>query len=405
MELRRWPRKNDAESIRTRQHALAGLTDGPVFAHDLKPFIGATEALTGVTVVPTAVVGPIDVELGEYELEEPAGTLAETRRRREGVYVPLANTEGGLAISLYRGARAVGESGGFRTYVLRDRMTRASAFLFDGAGQAAAFARWVEAQVPAMRDWLAAAHVEGLSRHARLREIETHVLGPVCHVMYAYTTGDAVGLNMVTRNSFALNEVFVRERSPVKPRRSVLEGNMGGDKKPSHRYFERGGHGKTVIAETTLTDEAVRRVLRTTVDDLQDLAFVGTHGAVASGMQSIAFTPATAIAAMFIATGQDVGMVGTSSMAHGTAYRVEGGLQVAIRLPGLEVASVGGGTTYPYARSWLGLMGCDGAGKVYRLAQIVAAATLALEISASAAMATAGSENFFQAHFERGRVR
>jgi hydroxymethylglutaryl-CoA reductase (NADPH) len=405
MELRRWPRKNDTESIRTRQDALAGLTNGPVFTHDLEPFTGATEALTGVTVVPTAVVGPLDVELGVYELEEPAGTLAETRRKREGVYVPLANTEGGLAISLYRGARAVGESGGFRTYVLRDRMTRASAFLFEGAGQAAAFARWIEGQVPAMRDWLAGGHVGGLSRYAQLREIETHVLGPVCHVMYAYTTGDAVGLNMVTRNSFALNEVFVRERSPVKPQRSVLEGNMGGDKKPSHRYFERGGHGKTVIAETTLTDEAVRRVLRTTIDDLQDLAFVGTHGAVASGMQSIAFTPATAIAAMFIATGQDVGMVGTSSMAHGTAYRVEGGLQVAIRLPGLEVATVGGGTTYPYARSWLRLMGCEGAGKVYRLTQVVAAATLALEISASAAMATAGSENFFQAHFERGGVR
>jgi hydroxymethylglutaryl-CoA reductase (NADPH) len=223
--------------------------------------------------------------------------------------------------------------------------------------------------------------------------------------MYAYTTGDAVGLNMVTRNSFALNEVFVRERSPVPPRRSVLEGNMGGDKKVSHRYFERGGHGKTVIAECTLTDEAVRRVLRTSIDDLLDLAFVGTHGSVASGMQSVAFTPATAIAALFIATGQDVGMVGTSSMAHGTAYRGEGGLHVAIRLPGLEVATVGGGTVYPYARGWLRLMGCEGPGKVYRLAQIVAAATLALEISASAAMATAGSENFFKAHFELGGLR
>ena len=51
-------------------------------------------------------------------------------------------------------------------------------------------------------------------------------------------------------------------------------------------------------------------------------------------------------------------------------------------------------------------MGCAGAGKVYRFAQIVAAATLALEISASAAMATAGShENFFKAHNERGGLR
>ncbi|MDQ3992167.1 MAG: 3-hydroxy-3-methylglutaryl-CoA reductase [Actinomycetota bacterium] len=405
MELRRWPRRNDPQSIRARQEALAELTDGPVFAHQLEPFARATEALTGVSVVPTAVVGPIDVELGDYELMEPDGVVVERGRSRDGVFIPLANTEGGLAVSLYRGARAVGESGGFRTYVLRDRMTRASAFLFADAGEAVEFARWIEGELAAMREWLASTPVEGLSSFAKLRELETHVVGPVCHVMYAYTTGDAVGLNMATRNSFALNEAYVRERSPVRPRRSVLEGNMGGDKKPSYRYFERGGHGKTVVAECTLTEEAVRRVLRTSVDDLLDLAFVGTHGAVASGMQSVAFTPATAIAAMFIATGQDVGMVGTSSMAHGTAYRVEGGLHVSLRLSSLEVATVGGGTGFPYAQAWLRLMGCAGAGKVYRLAQIVAAATLSLEISASAAMATAGSENFFRAHFELGGLR
>src|SRR3954452_5951234 len=168
MELRKWPRRNDPESIRARQDALAGLTDAPVFAHDLTPFAGATEALTGVSMVPTAVVGPIDMELGEYAGEEPAGAVVEERRRKEAIHVPLANPEGGLAISLYRGARAVGESGGLRTHVLRDRMTRASAFIFEGAGQAAAFARWIEGQVPAMRDWLAGAQVEGLSRYARL---------------------------------------------------------------------------------------------------------------------------------------------------------------------------------------------------------------------------------------------
>jgi hydroxymethylglutaryl-CoA reductase (NADPH) len=50
-------------------------------------------------------------------------------------------------------------------------------------------------------------------------------------------------------------------------------------------------------------------------------------------------------------------------------------------------------------------MDCAGSGKVHRFAQIVAAAALALEISASSAMATAGSENFFQAHHERGGLR
>jgi len=406
MELRRWPRKNDPASIKTRQDELRPLTeDGQVFWDDLEPFAQATEALTGVAVVPVAVVGPLDVELGEYELEEPGGTLAERSRSSEQVYVPLANTEGGLAISLYRGARAAGESGGFRTYLLRDRMTRASAFLFEDAGRAVEFARWIEGQADDMRAWLESGPMEGLSSFAKLREVTIHVVGPMCHVLYAYTTGDAVGLNMVTRNSYALNQGFVAERSPVSPLRSMLEGNMGGDKKPSHHYFESGGHGKTVIAETTLTDEAIRRVLQTTPEDLMELAFIGTHGAVASGMQSVAFTPATAIAAVFTATGQDMGMVGTSSMAHGTGRRVEGGINVSIRLPGLEVATVGGGTTLPYARSWLSLMGCAGPGKVYRFAQIVAAATLALEISASAAMATAGSKEFFRAHHTRGGLR
>jgi hydroxymethylglutaryl-CoA reductase (NADPH) len=399
----RWPRRNDPESIRARQERL-GL-DGVVVDQDLEPYAKATEALTGVAPVPVAVVGPIGVELGEYELEEPEGLLVERSRASDSVYVPLANTEGGLSISLARGAKAASESGGFRTYVGRDRITRASAFLFDSTADAMAFARWIETRLHDMREWLRGAPVEGLSTHAKLREIETHVVGPMCHVLYAYTTGDAVGMNMITRNSYALNQVFVLEHSPVKPVRVYLEGNMGGDKKVSHRYFEGGGHGKTVIAECTLSEQAVQRVLKTSIDELLDLTFVGTHGAVASGMQSVAFTPATAIAAIFIATGQDVGMVGTSSMAHGTARRVDGGLNVSIRLASLEVATIGGGTTLPYARSWLALMGCEGAGKVYRLAQLVAAATLSLEISASAAMATAGSENFYKAHFERGGLR
>src|ERR1700692_4210274 len=124
----------------------------------------------------------------------------------------------------------------------------------------------------------------------------------------------------------------------------MLEPNMGGDKKPSYEYFQ-SGHGKTVIAEATLTDEAIRRVLRTTAEDLDELPWAGQNRPSASGMQPVPFTPPSAIAAVFAATGQDLGMVGTSSMAHGTARRVDGGFQAAIRFPGLEVCTVGGGTS------------------------------------------------------------
>jgi hydroxymethylglutaryl-CoA reductase (NADPH) len=402
MDVPKWPRKNDPDSVRARQEAL-GL-DGEVTGVDLEPFARAQEMLTGAAVIPVSVVGPLELELGEYELREPGGELVETGRAQDSVFVPLAHTEGGLSASLHRGARAVAESGGFRTYVLADRITRASCFVCGSAADAIALAGWIEGELDAMRAWLAEQDDPSLSKHARLRDVKTHVVGPMCHVLWRWTTGDAVGANMMTRNSYALNMGYVMERAPVKPERSILEANMGGDKKPSFEYFQ-SGHGKTVLAEATLTEDAVRRVLRTKLDDLAELAWAGTHGAIASGMQSVAFTPATAIAALFAATGQDLGMVGTSSMAHGAARRVEDGLQVSIRLPGVEVATIGGGTTLPFARRWLELLGCAGAGKVYRFAQIVAAATLALEISASAAMATAGSAEFFRAHHERGGLR
>jgi len=302
---------------------------------------------------------------------------------------------------MIRGATAAGV---IRTHVLADRITRASCFVCADVGAAIALARWIEGELPAMRDWLASSEDASLSRRARLREVKTHVVGPMCHVLWRWTTGDAVGPNMMTRNAYALNMGYVMDRAPVKPERAILEANMGGDKKPSFEFFQ-SGHGKTVIAEALLTDDAIRRVLRTTPDDLDALSWAGTHGAVASGMQSVAFTPASAVAAVFAATGQDLGMVGTSSMAHGTGRRVEGGVHASIRFPGLEVGTVGGGTTLPAARDWLASIDCAGSGKVYRFAQIVAAAALSLEISASAAMATAGSENFFRAHHERGGLR
>jgi hydroxymethylglutaryl-CoA reductase (NADPH) len=394
----RWPRKNDASSIEQRRQVM-GVNGGLVTSVDLDPFAGAAESLVGVAVIPVSAV-PVEVALGTYELNDN-GDVVETGRATETVHVPLAHTEGGLTASMTRGALA---AGAIRTYVLHDRITRASCFVCKDSGEAVALAHWVESELPKLREWLESSDDASLSKRAKLRGVKTHVVGPMCHVLWQWTTGDAVGPNMMTRNSYALNMGYVMQRAPVKPERAILEANMGGDKKPSAEYFQ-SGHGKTVLAEAFLPDEQIRRVLRTTAEDLEALSWAGTHGSVASGMQSVAFTPASAVAAVFAATGQDLGMVGTSSMAHGTARRVEGGLQATIRFGGLEVGTVGGGTTLPSARDWLESIDCAGAGKVYRFAQIIAAAALCLEISASSAMATAGSENFFQAHHERGGMR
>jgi hydroxymethylglutaryl-CoA reductase (NADPH) len=390
------PRKNDAASIAARREAL-GLPPA-----DLSPYAKAAESVTGVAIIPVSVA-QLRISLGEYALSDE-GEVVESSRADDEVPVPLAHTEGGLTASVQRGAKAAELSGGFRTHVVADRITRASCFVCRDAGEALVLARWIEDRVDDARNFLRDADIAEVSRYAVLREVKTHVVGPMCHVLWRFTTGDAVGPNMMTRNAYALNMAFVLPNAPVSIERTMLEANMGGDKKPSHEFFQ-SGHGKTVIAEVTLSDDAIARVLRTTAADLEALSWAGTHGAVASGMQSVAFTPASAIAAVFAATGQDLGMVATSSMAHGTGRRVEGGLHASIRFPGLEVGTVGGGTSLPTPHEWLSVLGCVGPGTVYRFAQIVAATALALEISASAAMATAGSENFFRAHFERGGIR
>src|SRR5204863_4200525 len=120
--------------------------------------------LAGGAGSPVSVVGPLGLGRGEYALLGPDGVLAETGRMRDSVFVPLAHTEGGLSASLRRGARAVAESGGFRTFVLADRITRASCFICSSSAEAVGLARWIEDELGAMRAWLEEQDDPALSR-------------------------------------------------------------------------------------------------------------------------------------------------------------------------------------------------------------------------------------------------
>ncbi len=426
--LPRWPRANRVHAIAQRQAQLRtlphwGAEHHEVLAWPVAPDIlgNFQECLTGHLVLPVGVIGPLPLNLGDYALDD-AGCLEERGRTHDAIYVPLAHTEGGLSASVQRGVNAVALAGGVRTQVIADRMTRDSCFVFRTTEEAVRLAGWITEQEQTMLEWLSdptnpfrqakSSDERGtplLSAHAILREVQTHVVGPMCHVLYRFTTGDACGPNMMTRNAYVLNHEFVRPRfvhdTAIAPLHIFLETNMGGDKKPSYAFFQFPGHGKVVLAEATLPGDILRRVLRVTADEVVALEHAGLHGSHASGMQSFAFTPASTVAAIFAATGQDLGMVGTSSMAQLTATRVAEGVHLSIRFAGLEVGTVGGGTSLPHARAYLQLMNCLGSGKVYRFAQIIAATALCLELSAAASMAAAGSRNFVQAHTERGGIR
>src|SRR5881398_1866329 len=138
-----------------------GIDGSVVTSIDLEPFASAAESLVGVAVIPVSAV-PVAIELGSYELGAD-GHIVEQGRTTETVHVPLAHTEGGLTASLLRGALA---AGAIRTYVLHDRITRASCFVCANAGEAVALASWVEAELPALRDWLESSDDASLSTRA-----------------------------------------------------------------------------------------------------------------------------------------------------------------------------------------------------------------------------------------------
>ena len=84
--------------------------------------------------------------------------------------------------------------------------------------------------------------------------------------------------------------------------------------------------------------------------------------------------------------------------AHDVLEPVDGGIHLAVRFSGIEVGTVGGGTGLPHAQAFLSLLRCTGPGSAHRLAQVIAAAALCLELSASASASLRGSENFATAH-------
>jgi hydroxymethylglutaryl-CoA reductase (NADPH) len=74
----------------------------------------------------------------------------------------------------------------------------------------------------------------------------------------------------------------------------------------------------------------------------------------------------------------------------------------SITLPALIVATYGGGTGLATQRECLELLGCYGAGKVRKLAEIVAATVLCGELSLGSAIV---AEDWVRAHDALGRNR
>jgi len=176
---------------------------------------------------------------------------------------------------------------------------------------------------------------------------------------------------------------------------TYLEANFSSDKKASAQSLQ-GTRGRRAIAEAVLPAELVERRLHCTPRGLQEYWQIGVIGATMSGQIGAQAHYANAIAAFYLASGQDVACTAESAIGITRFGLLENGdLYASVTLPNVIVGSVGGGTSLPTQRAVVDLLDLPAAGKADSLAEIVAALCLAGELSISAAMV---ADHFAQAH-------
>ena len=352
---------------------------------DFEELVGRNiENPIGAVQVPVGIVGPLRVE-GEYARGE--------------FYVPLATTEGALVASVNRGVKAVTLSGGARTRILRDGMTRAPVIWTPSVEDAVRLVKWVSENVDKLRE-----AAESTTRHGRLRSIQHWVTGNLVWLRFEFETGDAMGMNMVTIAVDEALKVLVRE-FPGEARVVALSGNMCTDKKPACINALL-GRGKTVVAEAVIKRDVAERVLKATPEAIHEVNLVkNLLGSARACSISYNAHVANIIAAIFIATGQDVAQVVESSIAYTWTELRGGDLYISVTLPSLEVGTVGGGTRLPTQREALSIMGVAGGGNppganARKFAEIIAATVLAGELNLLAALAAG---HLAEAHKRLGR--
>lgn len=363
-----------------REQTGADLSHVGHYSFDPGVLPGNIENFAGVAQVPIGIAGPIRIN-GEHAHGD--------------FYVPLATTEGTLVASYNRGMRLLTACGGVKTTVIEEYMQRAPVFILQDALEARAFGSWVDAHFAEIR--LAA---EATTRTGKLAHIGQYQVGPLRYLRFNYTTGDAAGQNMAAKATAAACE-WIKGTYSGKLR-YVLSGNIDTDKKHSHMNMLL-TRGKRVVAEVVISGQMLRTVMGVDVMQLFQLRQIHNTGSFLAGSASLAAHPANALAALFIATGQDAANVAESHAALTYSQVLDNGdFYWSITLPSLIVATYGGGTGLATQRQCLEMMDCYGKGKARKLAEICAAVVLAGETSLASAVVNG---DWITAHEKFGRNR
>lgn len=332
----------------------------------------------GVVQIPVGLVGPLQIN-GEHAQGD--------------YYVPLATSEGALVASVNRGCSISKAAGGITVRIIDDKMTRAPVIRADSIQKALELKEWIERHFIELKE-----AAESTTRHGRLLKVDpVIVVGRYVYPRFTFTTGDSMGMNMVTIATEKALEILTREtRAHV----VALSGNLCVDKKPSALNLIE-GRGKSIVAEIIIPKNIVEEKLKTTAESIVEVNLAKNMiGSAISGSMGFNAQYANMIGAIFLATGQDEAHIVEGSLGVTTAEEQKGDLYFSVTLPDVPLATVGGGTSLETATECLQIMGVHGEGNVGKFAEIVGATVLAGELSLMGALAAG---HLARAHKNLGR--
>jgi hydroxymethylglutaryl-CoA reductase (NADPH) len=242
------------------------------------------ENVIGYMPLPVGVAGPIVIDGQSY-------------------FLPMATTEGVLVASTSRGCKAINAGGGAITVLTGDGMTRGPCIGFETLERAGAAKVWLDSEVGQKTMKKA---FDSTSRFARLESIKTALAGTYLYIRFKTTTGDAMGMNMISKGVEHALSVMSQESGFEDMQIISVSGNYCTDKKPAAiNWID--GRGKSVVAEAIIPGDVVRNVLKSDVDALVELNIsknlIGS--AMAGSIGGFNAHAANIVTAIFLATGQD----------------------------------------------------------------------------------------------------
>lgn len=354
---------------RSSGKSLDGL---PLDGFDYESILGqCCEMPIGYIQIPVGIAGPLLLNGNEFS-------------------VPMATTEGCLVASTNRGCKAIYVSGGATSVLFRDGMTRAPVVRFGSAKRAAELKFFVE---DTMNFETLSVVFNKSSRFARLQNIQCAIAGKNLYMRFSCSTGDAMGMNMVSKGVQNVLDYLQNEY----PDMDIIgiSGNYCSDKKPAAvNWIE--GRGKSVVCEAIIKEEVVKKVLKTEVAALVELNMLKnlTGSAMAGALGGFNAHASNIVSAVYLATGQDPAQNIESSHCITMMEAVNDGkdLHISVTMPSIEVGTVGGGTQLASQSACLNLLGVKGANReapgsnARLLATIVAGSVLAGELSLMSAI-------------------